>query len=255
MGKSLRLTQNILLQQQLSDLQGWLSLDEGLLLYRLARCKKDKEAIVEIGSFQGKSTIYMALALKENHGSSKIFAIDPHIGEVKSGHKEFWATYKSFIGNLRLFNVSDYVRPIRQTSEDANRNWNKPISLLFIDGLHEYNNVKQDLLLWVPYVTHDGIVACHDAFSPFPDVFRAVREEIFARGNIRFIGFENSILYALLGKPSITEKILLEYSKIIITVTSNFWHTNLLPETVKMFCVNRLRKLLKPNYLYGCRIV
>jgi cephalosporin hydroxylase len=50
------------------------------------------------------------------------------------------------------------------TSEEAAADWSRPISLLWIDGDHEYESVRQDLRLWEPYLLPGATVALHDTF-------------------------------------------------------------------------------------------
>ncbi|MCS6951010.1 MAG: class I SAM-dependent methyltransferase, partial [bacterium] len=59
--------------------EGWLTVEEGELLYQLARACKGKGVIVEIGSFKGKSTIWLAKGSLAGAGV-RVFAIDPHTG-------------------------------------------------------------------------------------------------------------------------------------------------------------------------------
>ncbi len=124
----------------------WLSQREGRLLANLA--KNARGPIVEIGSYLGMSTVFMAKTTK-----NKIYAIDPH----------FLGSYKKFLANTKKYKN---IIPIKKTSEQANKNWHQKISLLHIDGNHEYKFAKQDLNLWLKHLTPNGVVICHDAFAP-----------------------------------------------------------------------------------------
>lgn len=115
---------------------------------------------VEIGSFQGYSTLFMAYgAMLKN--KSKITAIDPHLGLILDDKKI--ETYDIFIKNIEQFNLRPYVDMKRLTSEQAVRNWNQPIAFLWIDGDHDYEAVKLDYISWEPYLVKGGIIAFHDA--------------------------------------------------------------------------------------------
>jgi hypothetical protein len=65
------------------------------------------------------------------------------------------------------------------TSEAAAAAWSRPVSLLFIDGDHEYESVRQDFELWRPHLLPDAVVALHDTFVvPGPE--RVARELLIA---------------------------------------------------------------------------
>ena len=68
---------NLLWNEFVDEIPGWLSKEEGYLLYRLASELSDLDA-VEIGSYQGRSTVCIAAGLR----SSKLIAIDPHTGDI-----------------------------------------------------------------------------------------------------------------------------------------------------------------------------
>lgn len=143
-----------------------LTIDEGYLLYNLAKqCNGD---IVEIGSYKGGSTVFLAKGLKEPH---KVYAIDPHdfgkfiktIGTNKKLEKVPEDTFPIFEKNLIEEKVRDKVIPIVNTSENAVKNWKKKIAFLWIDGNHDYDFVKKDFLLWEPFLEIGGIIAFHDS--------------------------------------------------------------------------------------------
>jgi len=50
----------------------------------------------------------------------------------------------------------------------AVRGWGKPISFLWIDGSHEYEDAKADFLSWEPYLELGGVIAFHDWFTDGP---------------------------------------------------------------------------------------
>ena len=202
-------------------IQGWLSKNEANLLTHFA--KKSDGAIVEIGSFQGKSTVAMAKVTK-----NKIYAIDPH----------YLKSYRKFLANTKKYKN---IIPVKKTSMAANKNWRQKISLLHIDGNHEYKFAKQDLQLWLPHLKDDGVVICHDAFCPFPDVFKAIKEEIFSRPGWSYIGVLDSQLFAIKGPRQ------LNWQRSFILLASNIWHIKTLPENLRFFLVNRVLKIFFLN--------
>lgn len=143
---------------------GWLTENEGLFLYNAAKKIKPENTIVEIGSWKGKSTICLGNGSKDGN-KVKIFAIDPHIGS--SEHQKIFGkvdTYEEFKKNISKAGISEFVEPIRNTSENAAKNFNKQIEFIFIDGAHEYNFVKLDFNVWFPKVINGGILAFHDSW-------------------------------------------------------------------------------------------
>lgn len=151
------------LKEQIQDVDGWLTNIEGAALFRLAEQCTGRGVIVEIGSWKGKSTIWLA------HGSRsgakmRLYAIDPHTGswEHRRSGEPVW-TFEEFRSNLRRFGVDELVTPILKASEDAATNFCEPIELLFIDGAHEYEAVLRDFDLWVPKVVEGGMVVLHDS--------------------------------------------------------------------------------------------
>lgn len=224
------------------QIPGWLSKNEGQLLAYFA--KRANGPIVEIGSFQGKSTIYMAKVAKQI-----IYSVDPHLGRVSSlsqpeKHHRLRSTFSSFQKNLKRFGVESKVVSDRKTSAAANKGWTRPIALLHIDGLHEYEHVKKDLRLWLPHLKDGGVVVCHDAFCLFPDVFKAVNEEIFQKGQWKYLGALDSQIFAVKGKPeNIWQTINFSRQKNFLTLASTVWHNQSLPENLRFFIVNRLLKI------------
>lgn len=145
-----------------SGVQGWLTEDEGALLYRLAANCSCNGVIVEIGSWKGKSTIWLAHGSKAGANVS-VYAVDPHTGSQEHG-PDVW-TFNEFKANIAKAGVEDVVVPVLMTSEEASRDWKQKIELLFIDGDHQYESVEKDFLLWFPHLNDGGIVAFHDSTS------------------------------------------------------------------------------------------
>jgi predicted O-methyltransferase YrrM len=64
--------------------------------------------------------------------------------------------------NLAAAGVEHRVEIIRSTSTEAAKGWSRPIDLLFIDGDHSYEGVKNDWNLFHPFVRPGGVVLFHD---------------------------------------------------------------------------------------------
>jgi len=129
------------------------------LLYGLVRSMKPA-VCVEIGSARGRSACFIGRALKEN-GSGRLFAIDPHVSTNWNDNASV-ETLPILESNLRKFQLESQVQIVRKTSIEAANDWNSPIDMIFIDGDHSYEGVKQDWELFVPHVKEFGVVVFHD---------------------------------------------------------------------------------------------
>ena len=180
--------------------EGLLSDAETECLYLLAK-KCGGSTIVEIGSWKGKSTVCLALGSKAG-GSGKVFAIDPHSGLADSCAKLYYPedTGPIFRENIKRARVDDIVTPLVMKSEEAAKGWTEPISLLWIDGAHDYENVKKDFLLWEPYLKKDGVIAFHDALYSlghnYPGIRKVMYKYIFQSNSFSNVHFCGSIVCA-----------------------------------------------------------
>ncbi|MDQ0246209.1 putative O-methyltransferase YrrM [Bacillus fengqiuensis] len=175
-----------------APIEGWLNGEgiENLYTYAL---KAPTSTIVEIGSWKGKSTSCLALAVKDR-GEGKVYAIDTWKGS--SEHQEVLKNYaedqlyREFLENMSRLNLLDVIEPIRMDSIESSRVWplKQKIGLLYIDGSHEYELVKKDFEFWSPFVAEEGYIIFDDVPS-WPGPTRLVGElpkwykQIDTRGN------------------------------------------------------------------------
>jgi glycosyltransferase involved in cell wall biosynthesis/predicted O-methyltransferase YrrM len=164
----------------MEPVEGWFSESEaGLLMATavLAQVENPGAAIVEVGSFCGRSTIalgHIALAMGEG---ARVYAIDPHEGEVSEpqpDEQQGAPTFDRFCRNIEAAGVASAVEAIRKRSYEVN--WEAPIGLLLIDGFHEYVNVARDFAHFENRVAPGGYVVFHDYDSAYPGVQRFVEE-------------------------------------------------------------------------------
>ena len=106
---------------------GWLTPIEGEFLYNAAKNCPKGTVIVEIGSWKGKSTIWLGKGSKEGN-KVKIHAIDPHTGSLvlKERFGKIW-TFDEFKKNIKKAGVDDVVVPLVKTSEAAAKEWKKKV--------------------------------------------------------------------------------------------------------------------------------
>ena len=133
--------------------------DSSNLLYGIVRSMKPSVCL-EIGSARGRSTCYIAMALKEN-GRGTLYAVDPHTETEWNDHSSR-DTYEILQQNLETLDLSAQVQVLREFSEEVARSWESPIDLLFIDGDHSYEGVKRDWELFVRHLSPFGVAIFHD---------------------------------------------------------------------------------------------
>ncbi len=208
------------LQKESEKIEGFLSqnghsLHEGEVLYHLARKTPARGIIVEIGSWKGKSTIWMGKG-SESGPKSTIYAIDPHTGSPEQ-IQPIW-TFPEFEKNVAQAGLTSLIQPILKTSSEAARTFDQPIDLLFIDGAHGESFVRKDAELWLPKVKIGGTVAFHDSFIGWPGVRKVAHEYLFLSSSFKQVRYINSISYGIKLNPSLTERLQNKLS-ILIKIT------------------------------------
>lgn len=178
----------------MTSVDGWLNPKEAGLLYQLGSRCKGRGAIVEIGSWKGKSTICLARGSQAG-GKAKIHAIDPHTGSPEHS-RQFGAvwTFDEFRRNIENTGLSEMVIPHVDFSDAVARKFDEPVELIFIDGLHEYEGVKMDFDAWFSKVMEHGTMAFHDT-TGWPGVLRVVKEDVFKSRYFRKVRFAKSIVH------------------------------------------------------------
>jgi hypothetical protein len=141
---------------------------------------------VEIGSWKGKSTSFMAVEIANSNKNIKFDCVDTWHGSPEHGdtYRDNDILYNLFLSNMD--NFKDYYNPIRMTSLEASKLYeNESLDFVFIDACHSYNCVKEDIQHWLPKVKKNGVLAGHDyTMIGHPDVVRAVND-IFGENNIK----------------------------------------------------------------------
>jgi MMP 1-O-methyltransferase len=164
--------------RRVDGIGGWLTPKEGRLLYELARRCSGRGVIVEIGSWKGKSTIWLASGSRRGAGVP-VYAIDPHTAESDNlATQSPVPTFEEFSRNVRRAGVDDLVVPRVMTSAAAARDFTEPVELIFIDGAHDYASVALDFELWFPKVIDGGTLAFHDTVA-WEGPRRLVAERVF----------------------------------------------------------------------------
>src|SRR5258708_25916238 len=176
---------------------GFLTEREGRFLALAAAVGPATGAILEIGSFKGKSTVGLATVAR-HYGSDPIVAVDPHTSPSSTDPDLDGAStsFDDFQSSLRTAGVEAAVEVHRAYSRDLAKTWTRPIRLLWIDGDHTYAGVRADLDLYRPFLVDGAIVALHDALHPFDGPIRVMVEHILTSENFGPVGFCGSIAWA-----------------------------------------------------------
>ncbi len=160
----------------LDSVKGFLDPKEGRRLYDIALDASKKGPCLEIGSYCGKSTLYLGAACREN--DSVLFSIDHHRGseEQQPGEGYFdpdtydcrrgcMDTFPLFRDTLARSGLEDTVVPIVASSALIARQWSTPLSLVFIDGGHTYQAACADFASWAGHIRPGGYLLIHDIFE------------------------------------------------------------------------------------------
>ena len=167
--------------ERINKIEGWLSRAEAELLLdtteKACSSLPSPQVIVEVGCYHGKSTVLMAAAVKESFPHARIVAIDPHDGRLGAsdlGLQTFPPSLNPFKKNLEHAGVQNVVEIVQDHCRSIA--WNKKISLLLIDGLHDYLNVSHDFRHFSDWLLPGAFVAFHDYADYFPGVKIFVHE-------------------------------------------------------------------------------
>jgi hypothetical protein len=147
----------------------------------IAEKLNDGDKVVEIGSWLGRSVIYLAQACKRAGKRVQITTVDTFKGE--SNQKEHEATVKecggslrsTFEANLKHCGVDDMVSVVEGDSADSATLFeDSSLAFCYIDAAHDYESVRRDISAWKSKVKPSGVLAGHDAC--WHEVKRAVDE-------------------------------------------------------------------------------
>ena len=161
------------------QVKGFLEKQEAESLYQFAKKYSSLGPCLEIGSYCGKSAIYLGAAVKENN--QILYSIDHHKGsEEQQPEEEFFDldlldetgkginTLPFFLETLDKAGLRDNVVPIVSTSLEASEVWSEPLAMVFIDGGHSDQAANDDYDFWHPHIMQGGLLAIHDVF-PNPE--------------------------------------------------------------------------------------
>lgn len=180
--------------------RGFMPDDEGDALHRAALAVAVPGPLLEIGSYCGKSAIYLGAAARQ--GGRVLYALDHHRGSEEN--QAGWEHHEPDLVDPELGKM-DTLPVFRRTVHDAGlegtvialvgdapviaANWETPLAFLFIDGGHGEEPARLDYAHWVPKLAVGGTLAIHDVFPDPADGGRPPYEQIYrpAMASGRFV--------------------------------------------------------------------
>ncbi|MBU8849847.1 MAG: class I SAM-dependent methyltransferase [Desulfobacterales bacterium] len=158
------------------SIKGFMDGDEAKRLYSIALQAAGNGPVLEIGSYCGKSAYIIGSACKEKN--SILFSIDHHKGsEEQQPDEEYFDpelfdpklsrvnTFPFFQKTIRRTALENTVVPVVAASGTAGKMWKTPISMLFIDGGHSFEEAHNDYLTWACHIKTNGFLVIHDIFK------------------------------------------------------------------------------------------
>ncbi len=144
---------------------------------------------VEVGSYLGASSCYLAAGLSASGGM--LTCIDTWQNQTMPGGEQ--DTFDRFAANTREY--QRVLRILRKSSADVlPTDLKLPLALVFLDGDHSYEATKRDFDTFENLVSPDGLMVFHDCSAVFPGVVRVVGEAL-SSGNWLLCGLEDSLCW------------------------------------------------------------
>ncbi len=156
--------------------KGFMPEDEGALLHRVALDRLRHGPALEVGSYCGKSAIYLGAAARATGGT--VFTVDHHRGSEENqvgwehhdpeladpvfGRLDTLPTFRRTLADAGL---EDHVVAVVGHSTTVSAHWRTPLSLLFVDGGHTDEHAGNDFTGFGRWVAHGGTLAVHDVFA------------------------------------------------------------------------------------------
>jgi predicted O-methyltransferase YrrM len=198
------------LRKVAESVKGFMPPPEGLALFETAAAYCGVGPVAEIGTYCGKSTVYLAAAASQagqhvitvdhHHGSEENQAgWEYHDTELVDPDTGLLDTLPRFRATMTAAGLEPYVIAIIGKSAEVSRLWRTPLGMLFIDGGHTDAAAATDYEGWAPWIAHGGALAIHDVFpdpadggqAPYRIYLRALQSgaftEVRVQGSLRVL--------------------------------------------------------------------
>jgi MMP 1-O-methyltransferase len=173
--------------------KGFMPEAEGLRLYELAYRAAARGPCVEIGSYCGRSAVFLGEGCRARGGHA-LFSIDHHRGsEEQQPDQEYFDpelydrargrvdTLPPFLETIARAGLDGWIFPVVGESSAVAASWPaSALALVFIDGGHAKPTVEADFLAWSRYLAPSGWLCFHDVF-PNPADGGQAPFEVFER--------------------------------------------------------------------------
>jgi len=155
---------------------GFMPDDEGLALHEAGRRGGRIGPLLEIGTYCGKSAIYLGAAAREVR--TVLYTVDHHRGseenqagwehhddrlvDPRTGRMDTLPFFRRTIENAGL---EDVVVAVIGHSPVVAAHWATPLGLVFVDGGHAFDVALADYEGWARFVAPGGLLVFHDVFE------------------------------------------------------------------------------------------
>jgi MMP 1-O-methyltransferase len=155
--------------------KGFMPENEGDLLHRVARERLPHGPVLEVGTYCGKSAVYLGAAAREVGGV--VFTVDHHRGSEEN--QEGWEhhdpeladpvhgrldTLAAFRRTILDAGLDEQVVAVVGASTTVSAHWRTPLSMLFVDGGHAEEHATNDYVGFGRWVARDAVMVFHDVF-------------------------------------------------------------------------------------------
>lgn len=157
------------------DIKGFMPEHEGKALYKWARKFSEYGPLLEIGTYCGKSSMFLSEGAQANN--QYVYTIDHHMGsEEHQVNEEYFDieifdelskrinSFPLFLENINNFGIKNIV-PIVNESSLVAESWNSPLAMVFIDGGHSLETAMNDFISWHEKIIPGGALVIHDIFE------------------------------------------------------------------------------------------
>tara|TARA_Y100000816_G_scaffold175932_1_gene126791 strand:- start:1014 stop:1616 length:603 start_codon:yes stop_codon:yes gene_type:complete len=179
-----------MIDSEIDKLKGFMPQHEGIALTKWSKKFSSIGPIMEIGSYCGKSAIYLSKGAILN--DQLVYTIDHHFGSEEHQIKEEYFDSEIFdyknqrvntlpllIKNINKIQVKNIV-PIVSNSVDIASKWDAKLGMVFIDGGHSFKAANNDYVSWSTKIKKNGALVIHDIFEN-PDEGGQAPFEIFQK--------------------------------------------------------------------------
>lgn len=180
-----------------------LSSESGKFLYALCYMQQTAGDVVEIGSWQGYSTSFLASAVRDS-ANGKLYAIDHFHGNVgkedryRVGEHDLSDLRGNFERNMRQLGLWDHLTLLDMPNDAAmTRIPGRNVRFLFIDGDHSREGVTKDIGLFFPLLVPNAIVVFDDFAARFPGVVEATDELLDSTPVRRAFSYANTLVLSV----------------------------------------------------------